>query len=123
MRESTIVAGILAALLAAPVFAQEHEKHQRHPTAKAGELGEVTFANSGAAPAQEPFLRGLALLHNFEYDEAAEGFREAQGRDSSFAMAFWLEAVTHSHLLWGEENLEGARAALARLAPTPDARL
>ena len=123
MRDSTILAGVLAACLASPVLAQEHEKHQHHPSAKVGELGEVTFANSGAAAAQEPFLRGLALLHNFEYDEAAEGFREAQGRDASFAMAFWLEAVTDSHLLWGEENLEGARGALARLAPTPDARL
>ena len=123
MRDSLVVAGALAVALVSPAFAQEHEKHQHHPSAKAGELGEVSFANSGAAAAQEPFLRGLALLHNFEYDEAAEGFREAQGRDPSFAMAFWLEAVTCSHLLWGEENLEGAKGALARLAPTPEARL
>jgi hypothetical protein len=41
------------------------------------EVGDVAFANSGAAAAQVPFLRGLALLHNFEYPDAAEQFRKA----------------------------------------------
>jgi hypothetical protein len=83
----------------------------------------VAFANSGAPSAQPPFQRGLALLHSFEYDEAAEAFRDAQRADSSFAMAFWGEAVTYSHLLWGEDDPSAARRALERLAPTRDARL
>ena len=35
-------------------------------TASAQSLGETSFANSGADVAQEPFLRGLLLLHSFE---------------------------------------------------------
>lgn len=101
--------------------AQSQERHDH--SGGASTLGEVAFANSGAAAAQAPFLRGLALLHSFEYGEAAEAFREAQKADASFAMAYWGEALTFAHLLWGEDDPAGARAALARLAPSPGARL
>jgi tetratricopeptide (TPR) repeat protein len=115
--------GALVGCLSTPALAQTPEKHVHRTSAKSVGLGEVEFANSGAPSAQEPFQRGLALLHSFEYDEAAEGFRDAQRADPSFAMAFWGEAVTYSHLLWGEDDLDAARGALARLAPTRDARL
>ena len=85
-------------------------------------LGSVSFANSGAAAAQAPFLRGLALLHNFEYGDAAKAFREAEGIDPGFAMAFWGEAMTYNHAVWMEQDADAARAALTRLAPTPQAR-
>src|SRR5258706_396768 len=39
--------------------------------ARAQQVGVVSFANSGAAAAQESFLYGLAQLHNFEYVDAA----------------------------------------------------
>lgn len=111
---------VLSALVCATA-AQTQERHD-HPGG-AGNLGEVSFANSGAAAAQAPFLRGLALLHSFEYGEAAEAFREAQKADASFAMAYWGEALTYAHLLWGEDDPAAARAALARLAASPGARL
>jgi tetratricopeptide (TPR) repeat protein len=88
----------------------------------AAQLGDVAFANSGAAVAQPAFLKGLALLHNFEYERAALAFREAQQRDPGFALAYWGEAMTYNHGLWYEQNAEAARAALARLATTPEAR-
>ena len=50
-------------------------------------VGEVAFANSGGPAAQAPFLRGLALLHNFEYPAAAAAFREAQAADRASS---WL---------------------------------
>lgn len=80
-------------------------------------VGEVSFANSGAAGAQPAFLRGLALLHNFEYEDAADSFRQAQKLDPGFAMAYWGEAMTHTHPVWMQQDLEAARAALAKLAP------
>jgi tetratricopeptide (TPR) repeat protein len=111
------------AFVATPLFAQvERHTHAAGQT-HAGSLGEVAFENSGAAIAQEPFLRGLALLHSFEYEDAAQAFREAQRADPSFAMAFYGEALTHAHLLWGEDDPDASRRALARLAPTPQARL
>jgi tetratricopeptide (TPR) repeat protein len=83
----------------------------------------VSFPNSGAPAAQRPFLRGLALLHSFEYDDARAAFRDAQRADSGFAMAYWGEALTYAQLLWGIDYADSARAALVRLAATRDARL
>jgi tetratricopeptide (TPR) repeat protein len=100
------------------------QEPHRHPAGgHAPKLGAVAFANSGRPAAQESFLRGLALLHSFEYDEAAEGFRDAQQSDPAFAMAFWGEALTYSHLLWGEDDPIAARKALTKLAPTAAERL
>lgn len=85
-------------------------------------LGIVTFPNSGAPEAQPAFLRGVLLLHNFEYDRAEVAFREARATDPDFALAYWGEALTHQRLLWGQDFLEEARAALARLGSDPAAR-
>jgi tetratricopeptide (TPR) repeat protein len=89
----------------------------------ASEVGEVAFANSGAAAAQEPFLYGLALLHNFEYPDAAEQFQKAEAIDPNFAMAYWGEAMTHNHAVWMQQEPDAARAVLLRLGATPEARL
>jgi Tfp pilus assembly protein PilF len=88
-----------------------------------GDLGRTQFANSGSAAAQQSFLRGLLLLHSFEYEDAGEAFREAERIDPSFAMAYWGEAMTYNHPLWMQQNRDAARNALDRLAPTPEARL
>lgn len=93
------------------------------PVMGQGEVGEVSFANSGAPAAQEPFRRGLALLHNFEYEDAAEQFHKAQTADPDFAMAYWGEAMTHTHPIWFQQDLDKARAVLGRLGATPEARL
>jgi hypothetical protein len=87
------------------------------------EVGEVSFANSGAPAAQEPFLRGLALLHDFEYSDAAAEFRKAQAADPGFAMAYWGEAMTSNPPVWMQQDPAAARAALGRLGATPEARL
>lgn len=84
--------------------------------------GEVAFVNSGPAAAQGDFLLGLAQLHNFEYDDAAEHFRKAQQLAPNFALAFWGEAMTKNHALWHEEDVAAARAILQRLGLTPEAR-
>ena len=85
--------------------------------------GEVTFVNSGPAAAQADFLHGLAQLHNFEYDDAAQHFRKAQEIAPDFAMAFWGEAMTKNHALWHEEDVPAARLILKRLGVTAEARL
>src|SRR5919202_485497 len=91
--------------------------------AQTADVGVVSFENSGAPAAQSDFLRGLALLHNFEYTDAAESFRKAQQIDPDFAMAYWGEAMTYTHPVWMQQDRDAALAALARLAPTPDARV
>jgi tetratricopeptide (TPR) repeat protein len=87
------------------------------------QLGVVSFANSGAPAAQPAFLRGLALLHSFQYPEAAAAFKQAQKADPGFAMAYWGEAMTYNHGVWREQDSLAAHAALARLGATPAERL
>src|SRR3989440_12359298 len=87
------------------------------------DFGEVAFTNSGPPAAQADFLRGLAQLHNFEYDDAAEHFRKAQQIAPDFALAFWGEAMTKNHPVWHEEDVAAARLILKHLPLTPEARL
>ncbi len=107
----TILCALLLLIGALPVQAQTPE------------LGETTFPNSGAAQAQEPFLRGLLFLHSFEYEDAREAFQEARRLDPDFAMAAWGEAITHNHPVWFNQNQKAAQEALNQLAPTLDERL
>jgi len=89
------------------------------PESPTSAAGEVAFENSGAPGAQKDFLYGLAQLHNFQYESAADAFRRAQAIDPSFAMAYWGEALTYDHPVWVEEDVAAARAALNRLGSTP----
>ncbi|MGH9317210.1 MAG: hypothetical protein ACRD1P_08895 [Thermoanaerobaculia bacterium] len=91
--------------------------------AQTSDLGRIDFPTSGSPEAQRHFLRGVLLLHSFEYEDAAEEFREAQKLDPGFAMAYWGEAQTCNHPIWAERDAESAHKILNRLAPTPEARL
>src|SRR5215467_1761109 len=92
-------------------------------SAQSSSVGDVSFANSGAPAAQASFLHGLAQLHNFEYDDAARAFRDAQLQDPKFALAYWGEAMTRNHPVWMEQDLGGARRILERLGPEPAVRV
>ena len=102
---------LVLVLLAPPIQAQQTD------------WGSTEFENSGAEAAQEPFLRGLLMLHSFEYDDARAAFQEAQSVDPDFAMAHWGEAMTHNHPVWMEQDREAALRALRDLAPTPEGQL
>src|SRR5256712_5853560 len=91
-------------------------------SAQTSRLGTIDFPTSGAPVAQPQFIRGVLLLHSFEYRDAAQAFREAQRLDPGFALAYWGEALTYTHPIWNEQDLSAARAALQRLGPTPAAR-
>ncbi len=86
------------------------------------DLGSVDFPNSGSEQAQGPFYRGVLLLHSFEYVDAREEFQAAQKIDADFALAYWGEAMTHNHPLWRQQDLDAARAALEKLAASPEER-
>jgi tetratricopeptide (TPR) repeat protein len=91
-------------------------------SAQPAKLGTIDFPTSGSAQAKPHFIRGVLFLHSFEYDSAASEFRKAQGADPGFAMAYWGEAMTKTHPVWNEQDVNAARAALGRLAPTAAAR-
>jgi len=81
----------------------------------AQQLGRVEFPTSGSEKAQAHFLRGLAALHSFWYEEALEEFRESTKIEPDFAMGYWGEAMTYNHPLWSEQDIEAARQVLAKI--------
>jgi tetratricopeptide (TPR) repeat protein len=114
----------LASPLASPLAAQDHSTHDEAADATLARVGSefMVMEVSTNEAARAHFLRGLALLHNFEYGYAAGEFRRAQEADPGFVMAYWGEAMTHNHPLWEEQDFDAARAILARLGPTREAR-
>ena len=103
-----LIASLLLAI-ATPMAAQE-------------QLGVIVFPNSGNAAAAPAFIRGVKLLHSFEFEDAAAAFRTAQQADPGFALAYWGEAMTYNHGIWNEQDLVAARAVLTRLGATPAER-
>ena len=112
---------IVGSALAVSSAAQHHEETPATLPAEMA-LGEIHFPSSGSAAAQPHFLRGVLLLHSFEFGPAEKAFAEARKIDPTFAMAYWGEAMTHNHSIWGEQDRGAARAVLAKLAPTPAER-
>ena len=84
-------------------------------TAQESQLGRVEFPTSGSDKAQAHFLRGLAALHSFWYEEAIEAFQESTRVEPDFAMGYWGEAMAHNHPLWSEQDIAAARQVLAKL--------
>lgn len=88
-------------------------------SAQESQLGRVEFPTSGSPQAQAHFLRGLAALHSFWYEEAVEAFRESTKADPDFMMGYWGEAMTQNHPLWSEQDLTAARLVVAKFKDTP----
>jgi tetratricopeptide (TPR) repeat protein len=121
MRLTRILVILLFSQLLHPVPAFAHDPMRQEMSVN-GDLGTTHFANSGAARAQPAFLRGLLLLHSFEYSAARHSFQEAEKADPGFAMAYWGEALTYNQSLWRQQDRDAALAALAKLASDPAAR-
>ena len=102
-------------------YGQHHESGAA-PAGGSVDLGKIEFPTSGPAEAQKHFIEGVLLLHSFEYARSRRAFQEASRIAPDFAMAYWGEAMTYDHRIWGEQDRSGALAALARFAPTPAER-
>ena len=89
-------------------------------SAQSSQLGKVEFPTSGSEKAQAHFLRGLAALHSFWYEEALEAFRESTRIEPDFMMGYWGEAMAQNHPLWSEQDTAAARQVLARIRERPN---
>lgn len=87
------------------------------------DVGVLSFPTSGSPEAQSHFLRGVAILHSFGWKQAIAEFKKAQAAQPDFAMAYWGETLCYNHPLMAEQDAKNPRDVLARLGPTPAARL
>ena len=111
-RTSTVLAlAVLAAVAVVPVQAQFQS------------VGSIDFPTSASGEAQQHFLRGVAILHSFGWEQAIEQFQAAQEIDPDFAMAYWGESLAYNHPLFSNMDPTEPSRVLNRLAPTPAERL
>jgi tetratricopeptide (TPR) repeat protein len=87
--------------------------------AQRAELGSVNFPTSGSKEAQAHFLRGVAALHSFWFEEALDAFRESTRVEPDFMMGYWGEAMAHNHPLWSEQDTEAGRKVIEKIKDTP----
>jgi tetratricopeptide (TPR) repeat protein len=74
------------------------------------QLGTVSFSVSCSAAVQADFNRGVALLHDFWYDEARPQFERILKADPSCAMAHWGLAMSGFHQIWDIPDAAGMAA-------------
>lgn len=86
------------------------------------DVGSIDFPTSAGSEAQRHFVRGVAILHSFGYEQAREQFHAAQEIEPDFALAYWGETLTYNHPLLPERDLDSPREALARLGETREER-
>ncbi len=94
-----------------PLAAQMPEEHGGH----AEQLGRVRFATHCRGAAQSDVEHGIAYLHSFWYEKAAEAFNAATAADPTCAMAFWGQAMSLLHPLWTPPSSADAAVALTAI--------
>src|ERR1044071_2731912 len=86
--------------------------------AQESKLGKVEFPTSGSEKAQAHFLRGLAALHSFWFEEALDEFQQSTKIEPGFMMGYWGEAMAYNHPLWSEQDTEAGRKVVAQIKET-----
>jgi tetratricopeptide (TPR) repeat protein len=96
---------LLLSLCQLAAFADdEKDKDHHHEDLTETQLGTVHFPVSCAASVQQPFQRGVALLHSFWYEEAEKEFLDIAKDDPKCAMAHWGVAMSLWHQLWNQPD-------------------
>src|SRR5215467_7180824 len=88
------------------------------PALGQSKLGKVDFPTSGSPEAQAYFLRGVAALHSFWFEEALDAFRESTRTEPDFMMGYWGEAMAYNHPLWAQQDTEAGRKTVAKIKDT-----
>jgi tetratricopeptide (TPR) repeat protein len=119
----------LALFCTSIALADDEKTPHHHDALNQTQLGTVHFAISCDASVQEPFERGVALLHSFWYEEAETEFVDIAKDDPHCAMAHWGIAMSLWHQLWNEPDAkviarglsEGKRARKLKSTPREQA--
>jgi tetratricopeptide (TPR) repeat protein len=89
---------LLSSLFLASIFPCVAQ--QTTPASPSTGLGKINFPTSCSSAAQPAFLKGVALLHSFQYAASEQSFEESTKADPHCAMAYWGMAMTTYHPLW-----------------------
>lgn len=111
-----IAPSLLATLLSFSLSVHAHEGEQL-PQGPPDRLGEVSFAVSCSAAAQEEFNRAMAMLHSFFYPESGRTFTRVTELDPSCAMGHWGVAMAWWYPLWyppSRESFDKGKAAIEK---------
>ena len=79
--------------------------------------GTVDFPVSCAPAVRAEFIRGVALLHSFFYEEARRIFTSVAKQDPNCAMAQWGIAMTWWHPIWTPptpDEMSAGKAAIEK---------
>jgi len=104
-------AALAASARTIPAQTMDHSSMRSGPSSDVlkERLGTVSFPVSCAAASQPYFNRGVALLHDFWYEEARVQFDQLLKDDPGCAMAHWGVAMSGFHQIWdrpGEETMK-----------------
>ncbi|MGD0778078.1 MAG: hypothetical protein ABSC05_35285, partial [Candidatus Solibacter sp.] len=113
------LAPLLLLLTGLPAAAQMDHARMDHSAARSDypneRLGTVSFANSCAGTSQAQFNRGVALLHDFWYEEALPQFKRIAASDPLCAMAHWGVAISIFHEIWDRPDEESMKTGQAEI--------
>ena len=113
-----LVIGLMQGVAVSPAFSAT--KHLAPGDLRSA--GAVDFPTSCKAAVQAEFVRGVALLHSFFYEEARRIFTAVAENDPACAMAQWGIAMTWWHPIWTPptpEEMSAGRDAAQRAASLP----
>jgi tetratricopeptide (TPR) repeat protein len=102
---------IATLFFAAAGVAQQAEEHMHAPLRSEEGLGHAHMEISCSPALAAEFDRALALLHNFWYARALQGFHQVAKDDPECAMAYWGAAMTYNHPLWDAPSTADEAAA------------
>ena len=110
-------------LVSSAAFAQSQHSMPTN-SAPDEKLGTVSFAVSCSPSQQASFNRGVALLHDFWYEEAAPQFERIAKADPNCSMAHWGIAISKFHQIWDRPDEDTMKTGWAEMqkAQSPAAR-
>jgi tetratricopeptide (TPR) repeat protein len=123
-----ILTTVALALIALPLAAHAARSDAQHSVESAPpeRLGTVSFPVSCSPDLRAQFSRGVALLHDFWYEEAQRQFEQIARADDECAMAHWGIAMSVFHQIWdrpdehavalGTKEMRAARVHAAKTA-------
>ena len=92
-------------------IAQEADEHVHASPGSEEGLGRAHMEISCSPAVAAKFDRALALLHNFWYLRALDGFQQVSNDDPECGMAYWGAAMTYNHPFWDAPSSADETAA------------